>query len=76
MSAIACYRQLPRFHLPRDAKEKPPYDRAAYTNLNFSAQDTVNVPLLAVPPGVVTAMFPVLAPVGTVAVICVPEFTV
>src|ERR1039457_4833388 len=35
--------------LRRDAKEKPPYDRAAYTNLNFSAQDTVNVPLLAVP---------------------------
>ena len=33
---------------------------------------TVKVPLLvAVPPGVVTAIFPVLAPVGTVAVICV-----
>jgi hypothetical protein len=43
-------------------KKKPPYDRAAYTNLNFSGQDTVNFPLLAVPPGVVTAMFPVLAP--------------
>ena len=39
-------------------------------------QDTVNIPLLAVPPGVVTAIFPVMAPVGTVAVICVPEFTV
>jgi hypothetical protein len=22
VSAIACFRQLPRFHLPRDAKEK------------------------------------------------------
>ena len=32
--------------------------------------------LVAVPPGVVTAMFPVTAPVGTVAVTCVSEFTV
>jgi hypothetical protein len=32
--------------------------------------------LVAVPPGVVTLIFPVVAPVGTVAVICVAEFTV
>jgi hypothetical protein len=28
-----------------------------------------------VPPGVVTVIFPVVAPVGTVAVICDPELT-
>ena len=33
------------------------------------------VELDAVPPGVVTAIFPVVAPTGTVAVICVSEFT-
>jgi hypothetical protein len=38
---------------------------------------TVKVPeLVAVPPGVVTAILPVLAPVGTVTVICESEFTV
>ena len=38
---------------------------------------TVNVPaLVAVPPGVVTDIFPVVAPAGTVAVICVAELTV
>ena len=38
---------------------------------------TVNVVLLlALPPDVVTTMFPVMAPVGTVAVICDPELTV
>jgi hypothetical protein len=31
--------------------------------------------LVAVPPGVVTVILPVVAPVGTVAVICVAEFT-
>lgn len=35
-----------------------------------------SVVLVAVPPGVVTVIFPVVAPVGTVAVICVAEFTV
>jgi hypothetical protein len=34
------------------------------------------VALVAVPPGVVTAIGPVVAPVGTVAVICVLKFTV
>ena len=34
------------------------------------------VALDAVPPGVVITIFPVFAPVGTVAVICVSEFTV
>jgi len=34
------------------------------------------VALVAVPPGVVTEILPVVAPVGTVAVICVAEFTV
>jgi hypothetical protein len=34
------------------------------------------VALVAVPPGVVTLILPVVAPVGTVAVICVAEFTV
>ena len=38
---------------------------------------TVNVAELdAVPPAVVMAIFPVMAPVGTVAVTCVLEFTV
>lgn len=38
---------------------------------------TVKAPeLLTVPPGVVTAIFPVIAPMGTVAVSCVSEFTV
>jgi hypothetical protein len=38
---------------------------------------TVNVPeLVAVPPGVVITMCPVFAPLGTVAVTCVSEFTV
>ena len=35
-----------------------------------------SVVLVAVPPGVVTVIFPVVAPVGTVVVICVAEFTV
>jgi hypothetical protein len=40
-------------------------------------QFTVNVPgPMALPPAVVIVTFPVLAPAGTVAVICVPEFTV
>ena len=34
------------------------------------------VALVAVPPGVVTAMGPLAAPLGTVAVICASEFTV
>jgi hypothetical protein len=38
---------------------------------------TVKVPgLTALPPGVVTPILPVLAPVGTVAVICVQQCTV
>ena len=32
--------------------------------------------LMAVPPGVVIVMCPVFAPVGTVAVTCMSEFTV
>ena len=32
--------------------------------------------LVAVPPGVEIAMFPVIAPLGTVATTCVSEFTV
>ncbi len=32
--------------------------------------------LAALPPGAFTPIFPVTAPLGTVAVICVPEFTV
>ncbi len=34
------------------------------------------VALMAVPPGVVMAILPVNAPVGTIAVTCVSEFTV
>ena len=37
---------------------------------------TKSVVLVAVPPGVVTVIFPFVAPVGTVAVICVAELTV
>jgi hypothetical protein len=36
---------------------------------------TVNVALVAFPPGVVTVILLVTAPVGTVAVICLSEFT-
>ena len=42
---------------------------AAYCTVNF-------VLLVAVPPFVVTPIFPVAAPEGTMAVICVSEFTV
>jgi len=42
----------------------------------LDAQFTVNVPSLPVPPIVVTAIGPVMAPVGTLAVIFVAEFTV
>jgi hypothetical protein len=42
----------------------------------FRSQFTVKaVGLVAVPPGVVTRIFPVTAPAGTVAVIVVSEFT-
>ena len=38
---------------------------------------TVKTPgLVAVPPGVVITIFPVFAPVGTLAITCVSEFTV
>jgi hypothetical protein len=38
---------------------------------------TVKTPLLvAVPPAVVIAIFPVFAPMGTIAITCVSEFTV
>jgi hypothetical protein len=41
------------------------------------AGTTVKEPeLVAVPPGVVTEIGPLVAPTGTVAVICVSEFTV
>ncbi len=40
------------------------------------AQLTTKVPFDAFPPAVVTVIFPVVAPVGTMAVICVPESTV
>ena len=43
----------------------------------MTAQITVNaVPLVAVPPGVTTLIVPVVAPAGTVAVICPSLFTV
>ena len=43
----------------------------------FGTPVTVNVPeLVAVPPGVVTLIFPVVAPEGTVAVILLEELTV
>jgi len=42
-----------------------------------AAAETLKLALLVeVPPGVVTPIGPVVAPAGTVAVICVPEFTV
>jgi hypothetical protein len=45
--------------------------------VSVGAGMTVKLPaLVAVPPVVVTATVPVVAPVGTVAVICVALFTV
>ena len=50
---------------------------AADASVALWRQITVNVPeLVALPPAVVILTFPVTAPVGTVAVTCVPEFTV
>src|SRR5712692_3441623 len=60
----------------RGAPELPGPTAFDETSVFFHAQETVNVPLLAVPPGVVTAILPVFAPTGTVAVTCVAEFTV
>ena len=52
----------------------PPRHRSYIANPSYV---TVKVSeLVAVPPGVVTVIFPVCAPLGTVAVICVYEFTV
>jgi hypothetical protein len=44
--------------------------------LEWTLLTVKSVGLVAVPPGVVTVILPVVAPVGTVAVICVAEFTV
>jgi hypothetical protein len=50
---------------------------AGATPVSSSGAVTVKVPTeVAVPPGVATAMAPVLAPLGTVVVICVGESTV
>jgi hypothetical protein len=46
------------------------------TDREWSVLTTKSVELVAVPPGVVTVILPVVAPEGTVAVICVAETTV
>ena len=52
-------------------------DRCSDTDRWWVFGVTVNVPeLVAVPPGVVTLIFPVVAPEGTVAVILLEELTV
>jgi hypothetical protein len=50
--------------------------RLNVTLLEWALLTVKFVALVAVPPGVVTEILPVVAPVGTVAVICVAEFTV
>jgi hypothetical protein len=50
--------------------------RLNVTLLEWAVLTVKFVALVAVPPGVVTLILPVVAPVGTVAVICVAEFTV
>jgi hypothetical protein len=50
--------------------------RLNVTLLEWTVLTVKFVALVAVPPGVVTEILPVVAPVGTVAVICVAEFTV
>jgi hypothetical protein len=49
--------------------------RLSVTLLEWTLLTVKFVALLAVPPGVVTEILPVVAPVGTVAVICVAEST-
>src|SRR5437762_13951260 len=58
--------------------EEPAEANARWTSVMAEPDDvvTVNVPEVAVPPGVVTEMPPLAAAEGTVAVICVSESTV
>ncbi len=50
--------------------------RLSVTLLEWAVLTVKFAVLVTVPPGVVTLILPVVAPVGTVAVICVAEFTV
>jgi hypothetical protein len=52
------------------------FDSFSVTLLEWTLLTVKFVALVAVPPGVVTEILPVVAPVGTFAVICVAEFTV
>jgi hypothetical protein len=61
---------------PKIVTDVPTGPLAGENELMVGAGDVVtmkSVALVAVPPGVVTVIFPVTAPLGTVAVICVPE---
>ena len=51
-----------------------PLSTSSYSTTRYSTVKLVA--LFAVPPGVVTEIFPVTAPGGTVVVICVSELTV
>jgi hypothetical protein len=55
---------------------KAPSAPAPAAHAEADAITVKTVELVAVPPGVVTAIFPVMAPIGTVAVTCISEFTV
>ena len=61
----------------REAGQPCPASRILIVSPPLGYGVTVKTPaLVALPPGVVIAMCPVAAPVGTVAVTCVSEFTV
>jgi hypothetical protein len=63
--------------VPAMATEVPIGPLVGLKLVSVGAGMTVKLPaLVAVPPGVVTAIVPVVAPVGTVAVICVALLTV
>jgi hypothetical protein len=61
--------------LPHEPPEVKGGDAGGLCPLALVAASTVNVLLVAVPPGVVTATVPVVAPAGTVASIWVSELT-
>ena len=64
-------------HNATPQKKGRPEGAASYPDAYLSYCVTVKTPeLVATPPAVVIAIFPVFAPVGTVAVTCVSEFTV
>jgi hypothetical protein len=67
---------LPVKPLPLIVTEVPTGPLAGENEVTLAGGATVNVPLVAVPPGVVTLTVPLTAPVGTVVLIWMSETTV